>query len=172
VNRFLKNDICGTKIIGKGSCSEYSTCPNLCSGHGNCTNINICKCFTGYTGFDCSVAKLNLQYNQQKLKFPNYIFGKEVLIYQFEIVPATSSITVDLLAEKLSFEENTFLSSNGPYLFLNVTTPDNIMSIEEAKKNIRTKVESNLHGLKILNSGFSNFNVSKGKFFFFIKIFF
>ena len=34
-------------------------CPNNCSGHGNCNNDFLCKCWAGwgYTGADCSRSK-------------------------------------------------------------------------------------------------------------------
>ncbi|KAF4348238.1 hypothetical protein CsatB_008675 [Cannabis sativa] len=36
-------------------CSERS-CPNSCSGHGNCLSNGMCECQNGYTGVDCSTA--------------------------------------------------------------------------------------------------------------------
>jgi hypothetical protein len=32
------------------------TCPNLCSGHGDCSfdHLMLCECYAGYTGPDCS----------------------------------------------------------------------------------------------------------------------
>lgn len=35
---------------------KRSSCPNDCSGHGQCSSKNVCNCFTGYAGDDCSVA--------------------------------------------------------------------------------------------------------------------
>merc|ERR1719331_3062598 len=35
-------------------CGEACTCPNRCSGNGECFNGQ-CKCFPGYTYFDCSL---------------------------------------------------------------------------------------------------------------------
>lgn len=38
-----------------------AVCPNLCSGHGVCTNFDLCSCLVGpdgdyaWTGYDCSL---------------------------------------------------------------------------------------------------------------------
>ena len=35
-------------------CGADCTCPNKCSGNGECMN-GVCKCYPGYTYYDCSL---------------------------------------------------------------------------------------------------------------------
>jgi len=34
--------------------STYAECPNACSGNGDCKRKDVCECYTGYQGADCS----------------------------------------------------------------------------------------------------------------------
>jgi len=38
-----------------GSRTALAVCPNYCTGHGTCSPQDICSCFSGYTGVDCSL---------------------------------------------------------------------------------------------------------------------
>eukprot|EP01119_Soliformovum_irregulare_P007740 TRINITY_DN2020_c0_g1_i1.p1 TRINITY_DN2020_c0_g1~~TRINITY_DN2020_c0_g1_i1.p1 ORF type:complete len:605 (+),score=92.04 TRINITY_DN2020_c0_g1_i1:32-1846(+) len=56
-------------VYGFTSCSytlvaqEDSTCPNGCSGHGQCTPSGVCLCNDGWAGVDCSQGSSNLGNN-------------------------------------------------------------------------------------------------------------
>ena len=42
-------------------CAVQSACPNLCSGHGECSRPDLtCNCFFGWEGGDCSLRKCKL----------------------------------------------------------------------------------------------------------------
>ncbi|CAG7819521.1 unnamed protein product [Allacma fusca] len=44
----------GSLLDGKSCPTNHDNLP--CSGHGDCSNVNICHCFDGYEGLDCSMS--------------------------------------------------------------------------------------------------------------------
>lgn len=40
-------------LVGTASLVE-AECPNACSGHGTCGAYDMCSCYSGYMGNDCS----------------------------------------------------------------------------------------------------------------------
>jgi len=41
-------------ILAAAATMAVAMCPNQCSGHGACTSDDQCRCWKGYSGFDCS----------------------------------------------------------------------------------------------------------------------
>lgn len=37
-----------------GATAAMAGCPNMCSGKGDCTADDVCQCWSGYSGYDCS----------------------------------------------------------------------------------------------------------------------
>ena len=42
--------------------ASANSCPNACSGKGNCNSYGQCACWTGYTGADCSLRTCTYDY--------------------------------------------------------------------------------------------------------------
>ena len=53
INRLSSIAITALHLVASAS-SEYTPCPNSCSGNGKCTTHGVCSCFTGFTAADCS----------------------------------------------------------------------------------------------------------------------
>ena len=41
-------------LVASIATTAYAKCPNECSGKGVCGENDLCKCYAGYTGLDCS----------------------------------------------------------------------------------------------------------------------
>jgi len=41
-------------ILAAAAIGANASCPNMCSGHGSCTTDDQCRCWKGYSGYDCS----------------------------------------------------------------------------------------------------------------------
>jgi hypothetical protein len=53
-----------------------AACPNFCNLHGRCDSDNVCNCFDGYSGSDCSQGLLNSLTHPEpfcKLFFSSYL---------------------------------------------------------------------------------------------------
>lgn len=45
----------GTGNVGPKTALIKASCPNACSGNGNCSDTGTCTCQTNYRGTDCSI---------------------------------------------------------------------------------------------------------------------
>lgn len=126
-------------------------CPNNCSGHGNCTNLQ-CICEPQYSGADCSIGNFKHVVTSTNRTFFGHIEGKGVNIYQFEVIDLTTSMDIDLTLTKLS-------SSGSPFIFVNVSETKSSLSLADIKGILRQKMETFVLGT-IPETGFQFYNLS------------
>ena len=127
------------------------TCPGNCTSHGTCLSKFSCKCSPGYSESDCSIGRfpLNIKANQ---KFYGTVFGKDVNIFQYEIIGADSLLDVSILFKRTS-------NIGTPYIYLSVHGENFLPTTDQFRSLVNQKIIDDSFGV-IQDYGFMHVNNS------------
>ncbi|KAL9656146.1 hypothetical protein ABK040_007764 [Willaertia magna] len=152
-----------TKCHTENHLNDKNLCPNQCSNRGTCESL-VCKCKPNYFDDDCSVGRFTYTLNElHNVNFTDlYIYGRDTIIFEIDILEKTSLLDVYLEVNRLS-------NVGTPFLFLNVSLFEDKLSSRELKAIAMKQIGYNiLNGytstrsegqLKQLHDFFTNYQI-------------